>query len=70
MRTALLTICLLWLATANGNPNFRQGFEFESEANAEGWNSGNATIASANSLLVGSVTEADPRIGIRGFESF
>ena len=58
---------MLWVVAANGNPNYRQGFEFESAGNTEGWTANNASISAASGLLAGSVTAEDPQVIKSGF---
>jgi hypothetical protein len=47
--------------------NFRQGFEFSSGGDTEGWTAANASITAASDLLAGSVAAADPQVFRTGF---
>ncbi len=67
MMKTILAVCFLYAFAANGTLNFRQGFEFDTAGNTEGWTVNNASIHAASGLLSGSVTAGDPQVYKAGF---
>lgn len=64
---AVFILACTTVAWAQGNLNYRQGFEFDTGGDTEGWTAANATINASAGLLAGSVTGGDPQILRAGF---
>ncbi len=57
MKKTIITVCLLSVFTASGTLNYRQGFEFDSAGDGEGWAANNHILIYRYWLIYGDLDE-------------